>query len=209
METVVCSLENITKKYGSELVLGPVSVAFSRGTVTGVSGPNGAGKSTLLSIAAGILLPDSGRRETAGGRICYVPQELALYPSLTARDNLAFWAGIYGIPRQERKARIESALALLELSGSAGKRVEALSGGMRRRLNVAAALMVPSELLLLDEPTAGCDARSVDIILRTIRQAADTAFCSVVFVSHDPRELSICSRVLRMESGRFSGEQQP
>ena len=206
MGSIVCTLNEIEKKYGSERVLGPVSVSFSRRSITGLCGPNGSGKSTLLAVAAGILRPDAGTRSTTGGRICYVPQELALYPSLSARDNLSFWAGIYGVPRRERKGRIEAALALVELSEHAGKRVESLSGGMKRRVNVAAALLVPSELLLLDEPTAGCDERSVEVILRTIRRVADENFCSVVFVSHSREELSVCDRVLTLRNGLLETE---
>ena len=197
---IVCKLNDIEKKYGSERVLGPVSVSFERGTVTGIAGPNGAGKSTLLSVAAGIIAPDSGTRWTTGGRICYVPQELALYPSLSCRDNLSFWAGVYGLNRKLRKSRIASALELVELTDKAEKTVETLSGGMKRRLNIAAALLAPSELLLMDEPTAGCDARSVDVILRTISHAADN-YCSVVFVSHSADELRICSKVIYLEDG--------
>ncbi len=197
---IVCKLNDIEKKYGSEHVLGPVSVSFERGTVTGIYGSNGAGKSTLLSIAAGIIPPDSGTRWTSGGRICYVPQELALYPSLSGRDNLGFWAGVYGLERKLRKSRIESALELVELSDKADKPVETLSGGMKRRLNIAAALLAPSEFLLMDEPTAGCDAHSIDVILSTIAHAADN-FCSVVFVSHSSDELRICSRMIRLENG--------
>lgn len=197
---IVCKLNDIEKKYGSECVLGPVSLSIERGSITGIAGPNGAGKSTLLSIAAGILTPDSGTRWTSGGRICYVPQELALYPSLSGRDNLKFWAGVYGLNRKLRKSRIESALELVELSDKADKPVETLSGGMKRRLNIAAALLAPSELLLMDEPTAGCDAHSVDVILRTLSHAAHN-YCSVVFVSHSAEELSICTRVIRLEQG--------
>ncbi len=206
MDTV-CKLNEIEKKYGSEHVLGPVSVSFERGAVTGISGPNGAGKSTLLSVAAGIIAPDSGTRWTAGGRICYVPQEIALYPSLSCRDNLRFWAGVYGLNRKLRKTRIASALELVELTDKADKAVETLSGGMKRRLNIAAALLVPSELLLMDEPTAGCDAHSVDVILRTISHAADN-YCSVVFVSHNDEELKICSRIIRLDNGLIVREKQ-
>ncbi len=197
---IVCKLNEIEKKYGSEHVLGPVSVSFERGTVTGIFGSNGAGKSTLLSIAAGIIPPDSGTRWTSGGRACYVPQELALYPSLTGRDNLRFWAGVYGLDRKIRKSRIESALELVELSDKADKPVETLSGGMKRRLNIAAALLAPSELLLMDEPTAGCDVHSIEVILRTMSHAAEN-YCSVVFVSHSAEELKICSRVIYLENG--------
>ena len=202
---IVCELNEIVKKYGSERVLGPVSVSFERGSVTGIAGPNGAGKSTLLSVAAGIIAPDSGTRWTSGGRICYVPQELALYPSLSCRDNLSFWAGVYGLNRRLRRSRISSALVLVELSDKADKAVETLSGGMKRRLNIAAALLAPSELLLLDEPTAGCDAHSVEVILRTLSHAADN-YCSVVFVTHSADELGICSRVIYLENGLVARE---
>lgn len=205
---IVCTLKEIEKSYGPEHALGPVSLFLERGTVTGIYGPNGCGKSTLLSIITGILKPSAGKRETAGGRICYVPQELALYPSLSGRDNLRFWAGIYGLRGKNAAEQVRAVLETVELTEKAASPVETYSGGMKRRLNIAAALLTPAELLVMDEPSAGCDVHSMDIILRVIRRCAEN-HCAVVLVDHSMEELEqVCDRILFMEKGRILSERQ-
>lgn len=206
MADKVCILENIEKSFGPEHVLGPISLSFERGTVTGIYGPNGAGKSTLMSLITGISTPTAGTRTTAGGRIAYVPQELALYPSLSGRDNLSFWAGIYGLHGKDAKTRVAAALERVELTDKAGKKAETYSGGMKRRLNIAAALLIPAELLVMDEPTAGCDVHSTDIILDTIRSAADR-HSAVVLVDHSTETLErVCDRIVYLEGGLIVSE---
>lgn len=200
----VCELIDIEKSYGPERVLGPLSLSLERGTVTGLLGPNGSGKSTLLQVAAGILPPDAGVRRTAGGRIGYAPQAPALYPALTGRDNLRFWAGVQGLNRREAAPRIEAALEAVELTDKAAKRVETYSGGQRQRLNAAAALLLPCELLLLDEPTAGCDGHSAEILLDIFSRAAREHHAAVLLVDHDRAELEkICDRILTLTAGRL------
>jgi len=193
-------LAGIEKKYGPNHVLGPVSVAFLPGTVTGIRGHNGAGKSTLLNIMAGVLKPDGGTCEISG-RVGWVPQEIALYPALTCRENLEFWAGIYGLKRKDKKEAVERALSSVGLGEQAKKKLENCSGGMKRRLNLAAALLRPCDLLLLDEPTAGCDEQSVEIILSLVRKAAEQG-TAVVLITHDEQDLRRASdRIMTMERG--------
>lgn len=193
-------LTDIEKKYGPNHVLGPVSVAFLPGTVTGIRGHNGAGKSTLMNIMAGVLQPDGGSCEISGN-VGWVPQEIALYPALTCRENLRFWAGMYGIRGRSQKSAVENALAAVGLSEHAKKRLENCSGGMKRRLNLAAALLRPCSLLLLDEPTAGCDEQSVEIILSLVRKAAAQG-TAVVLITHDENDLRrVSDRIMTMERG--------
>ncbi|MBO4384755.1 MAG: ABC transporter ATP-binding protein [Clostridia bacterium] len=207
MDAPVLSLKDIVLSYGSERVLASVSLDVFAGEVLGIRGANGAGKSTLLAIMAGLLKPDSGMRSASpelDGKIALVPQEIALYPSLTGRQNLEFWAEANGLSGAPKKARIGFLLKEMKLTDKAKKRVETYSGGMKRRLNMAAALLVTPKLLLLDEPTAGLDEDSVGIILSFITRIRD-AGCAVVLVSHAGEEMKIaCDRVLNLKDGELA-----
>lgn len=206
MNETVLSLKNIKVTLGSERVLDSVSVDVREGEALGVSGRNGAGKSTLVKIMAGTLKPDSGTRElseSAAGRICFVPQEIALYPTLTGRQNLEFWAEAYGVTGRRKRERIDFLLELMGLMNKAGKRLETYSGGMQRRLNMAAALVVEPKLLLLDEPTVGADEDSAAVMLDTVKGLRDRG-TAVVMISHITEDLSgVCDRVLTLEGGRL------
>ena len=182
-----------------------VSVDVKAGHVLGVRGRNGAGKTTLIEIMAGTLKPTSGTRmvspEIEGG-ICYVPQEIALYPSLTGRQNLEFWAESYGLFGKRERARVDYLLDLMGLEDKAKKRVETYSGGMKRRLNMAAALVVTPKLLLLDEPTVGADDASVEVMLDTVRRMSERG-TAVVLISHISEDIeSICTDMLTLDGGR-------
>ena len=202
------TLKDIRAAYGGEQALNGVSVEVHAGSVLGIRGENGAGKSTLMGVMAGVVKPDSGERIAAPGLeggICYVPQDISLYPSLTGRQNLNFWAEIYGMRGKQKSTRVSYLLKLMDLEDKAGKRVETYSGGMKRRLNMAAALVVTPKLLLLDEPTVGADAASVAVMLDSIRRmrARGTA---VVLISHLQGELeSVCDRIITLEDGVISG----
>lgn len=206
MDAPVLSLKDIVLSYGAERVLDSVSLDVYPGEVLGVRGVNGAGKSTLLGIMAGLIAPDSGTRTVSPelkSRIALVPQEIALYPSLTGRQNLEFWAEAYGLKGAPKKARIGYLLKELNLQDKARKRVETYSGGMQRRLNMAAALVVTPKLLLLDEPTVGLDTESVSIMLSLITRLRN-AGCAVVLVSHAGDEMKLaCDRVLELKDGRL------
>ena len=205
MNETVLSLNEITVEYGGERVLGPISLEVRSGEVLGVHGHNGAGKTTLISVMAGTVKPTSGKREEApglAGSICYVPQDIALYPSLTGRQNLEFWAEAYGLFGRREKARVEYLLDLMDLKEKANKRVETYSGGMKRRLNMAAGLVITPKLLLLDEPTVGADDASVSVMLGSIKRLSDRG-TAVVLISHIAEDLnSICSRVVHLKEGR-------
>ena len=204
---VLCTLGQVEKRYPHrpDPVLGPLSLTLSQGEVLGVRGSNGAGKSTLLAIMAGVLRPDGGECRLAPeavGKVAYVPQELSLYHTLTVLENLRFWGLACGLPLGAIRARSRWLLERLDLTGKEKLPVSACSGGMQRRLHLATALMVTPRVLLLDEPTVGADARSVDLILSMVEHLRDMG-CAVALISHQPGELErVCSRVLTLRDGR-------
>ena len=207
----MCILTGAEKRYGvSAPVLGPLDLTLRAGEALGVRGPNGAGKSTLLAMMAGVLRPDAGscvRSAAALSRTGYVPQDLSLYESLTARDNLRFWALACGMPAKATAIRTKWLLEQLELTGRERQSVSAFSGGMKRRLHLATALMFPPALLLLDEPTVGADSHSAGLILAMIARLRD-AGCAIALVSHRDGDLEqVCTRILTLEAGRLVREE--
>lgn len=208
------TMEHVTHRFGKRTVLADVNLSLSRGEVFGLLGPNGAGKSTLLSLLATLIRPAEGdirmegvsilsRPKTIRSRMGYVPQEIALHAVLPARENLRFWAGIYGLSGTGRDAAVRRALEEVHLSERADERVDTWSGGMKRRLNIAAAIMHQPELLVMDEPTAGVDAasrRTIAAMIARFRNEGKT----VLIASHDTDELeAVCDRVGVLHAGRF------
>ncbi|MBR5949384.1 MAG: ABC transporter ATP-binding protein [Clostridia bacterium] len=206
MERVAIRIENIEKRYGSEQVLGSLSLSVEGGEIVGIVGANGAGKSTLLRILAGAEKPDGGsvRLENIGkDETGYVPQELALYESLTGRQNLNYWAAAAGVFMKRRRVRVRYLLELVNLTDKADKPVSSYSGGMKRRLNLACALIGDVKLLLLDEPTVGADAASVELMLEAVKRLAEKG-CAVLLVSHHTDEIKrLCTRTVELRKGRI------
>ena len=204
---VLCSLEAVEKGYeAGGYRLGPLTMEICAGEVLGLRGPNGAGKSTLLQLLAGTLAPDRGRLTRPAGPVGYVPQEIALYETMSCRDNLLFWGAVYGLPRRQARVRARWLLEKLELADKAGARAADCSGGMRRRLHLASGLMGSPRLLLLDEPTVGADARSAELILSALEHQRRQGR-TVVLVTHQAGELErVCDRILELEDGRLRGE---
>lgn len=207
MNDAVLTLEHITLSYEKgKPVLDDVSLSVFRGQILGVRGENGAGKSTLMRVIAGIQRPNAGQRHVAPdafGRIAYVPQEIALYPSLTGKQNLDFWAEVYGLRGRKKAARVRALLGMMGLEDKANHRMETYSGGMKRRLNLACALVAAPKLLLLDEPTVGADVRSVRAMQKAILDAKRNG-TGVVLISHQAGELEqLCDRILTLKEGSF------
>lgn len=198
----LCALRDVTKCYARRTApaLGPISLSVSGGEILGIRGPNGAGKSTLLEILAGVLRPSKGERRCTC-RVGYVPQELSLYSSLTGVENLRFWGLAQGLSGKTSSVRARWLLGELELSGKGDAPVSTLSGGMKRRLHLATALMTTPELLLLDEPTVGADDPSAALILALLGRLAGQG-CGIVLTSHRAGELENCSRILTLEAGK-------
>jgi ABC-2 type transport system ATP-binding protein len=180
----------------------------------GLLGPNGAGKTTLLSIVSCLLRPDAGevridgRKVEAGDRglrrqIGIVPQELALYGELTARENLAFFGRLYGMAGPALERRVVEVLGMVGLADRADRRVETFSGGMKRRLNLGAALVHEPKLLLLDEPTTGVDPQSRNHIFEEVRRLNRNGV-TIVYTSHYMEEVqALCSRIGIIDHGRL------
>ena len=207
-------LHQLRKAYGRTLAVDGVSLSVSRGEVVGLIGPNGAGKSTTIAMATGALAPDDGRIEVGGigpptdARVRRImglaPQDLALWPALTAIETLCFFARMYGLPDPRGAALV--ALEEVGLAARADDRVGAYSGGMQRRLNLAAALVHAPSVLLLDEPTAGVDPQSRARIRDIVRQRARDG-AAVLLTTHDMEEAEkVCDRIAVMDHGRVLAE---
>ena len=176
----VATLRDVVKRFGSTLALDHVDFEIAPGEILGLLGPNGAGKTTAIRALAGLVGIDSGAIEVFGAaqrpgvmdlkrRIGLVTQEITVFDDLSARENLQFFGGLYGLRGQELKDRIAETLAFVGLAENAEKRVKKYSGGMKRRLNVACALTHRPELLVMDEPTVGIDPQSRNHILEQVR----------------------------------------
>ena len=189
-----------------------VSLQVRQGTCCGLLGPNGAGKTTLISLIAGLMPLQQGSiqfegqplhqlRQARPTAIALVPQDYAFYPMLTVRENLAFFAGVQGVAAPARAGRLAQALAFCQLEGVADKLARELSGGLRRRLNLAIGLLGEPQLLLLDEPTVGVDPQSRHFLLDAIR-ALCQAGTSVIYTSHYMDEVeALCDTVAIIDRG--------
>jgi ABC-2 type transport system ATP-binding protein len=204
-------LAGLAKRYGSVVAVADVSLEVGRGEVFGLLGPNGAGKSTTLAMAMGLVRPDAGSvrfaelgsPEDAGVRrhLGFAPQTIALYDDLTAEENLRFLARLHAV--EDARRRVAETLELVGLAQRARDRVRTFSGGMQRRLNLAAALVHAPPLLLLDEPTAGVDPQSRASILELVRRLASEGR-GVVYTTHYMEEAErICDRIGVIDHGRL------
>jgi ABC-2 type transport system ATP-binding protein len=210
--SAVLVADRLVKSYRSVRAVHEISLEVAPGEIFGLLGPNGAGKTTTLSMITGILRPDSGSvhidgvpitRARARGRLGLVPQEIALYPELTALENLHFFGHMQGRHGRDLQRRARDALAVVGLAGHAKKRTATFSGGMKRRLNIAVALVHSPDVIVLDEPTAGVDSQSRNAILDQVRQLAD-AGAAVVFASHYMDEVQrLCDRIGIIDGGEM------
>ncbi|MFM9957010.1 MAG: ABC transporter ATP-binding protein [Phycisphaerales bacterium] len=206
-------LTNLRKSYGPLAAVDGLSLEIKPGEVFGLLGPTGAGKSTTIAMCMGVLTPDAGAisigdhgspdHASVRARIGVAPQSIALYDVLTARENLLFFASLYAMPASTRAARVGELLELVGLADRAGSRVGTFSGGMKRRLNFAAALVNDPALVLLDEPTAGVDPQSrnalFDLVLTLKKQGR-----TVVYTTHYMEEAQrLCDRVGIIERGKL------
>lgn len=211
---VALSLRAVRVRYGDTTALDGVSLDVARGEVVGLLGPNGSGKSTTLLAAAGVLDPAEGTvtvngiaraAEPAGyaAKVGLVPQDCALYDELTAADNLLFFGRLYGLGGRELRRRVARSLSRVRMSDRAGHRVGTLSGGMKQRVNLAAALLHDPPVLLLDEPTAGLDPASRDALLADLARLRDDGH-AVLFSTHQLDETeTVCDRVAVLDHGRL------
>jgi ABC-2 type transport system ATP-binding protein len=213
--TAILEVDNITKKYGDFEAVGGINFAVEEGEVFGLLGPNGAGKTQTISMLTGIIPPTEGTARIAGHDIRtdmraakkingLVPQDLALYPTLSARANLDFFGRIYGLRGKELKARVEDVLRIVALTDRADDAVEKYSGGMKRRVNIAAGLLHQPRLLFLDEPTVGVDPQSRNHIFESVMRLNRDRGMTIVYTSHYMEEVELlCNRVAIIDRGQI------
>lgn len=213
MSSPLIEINGLVKKYGERIAVQGVSFSIEEGEIFGLLGPNGAGKTTTLSILSTLLSPDEGNVTISGYDLlreakqikCLigsVPQELALYPTLSARDNLAFFGRIYGLQGTNLKERITAVLALVGLRDRAADPVQTFSGGMKRRLNIAAGLIHKPRILFLDEPTVGVDPQSRNFIFEHVERLNEEGM-TIIYTTHYMEEAErLCDRVAIMDQGR-------
>jgi ABC-2 type transport system ATP-binding protein len=216
MNEAIVGVNSITKQYKGSVqpAINDLTLTIPPGSVFGLLGPNGAGKSTLVMMLCGLMNPDAGSISVLGmdvkqfgssirKRIGVAPQEIALFPTLTAYENLFYFGQMYGLERQTSKKRIAEYLEVFGLAEKARKRVQTFSGGMKRRLNLITALLHDPTLLILDEPTAGVDVQSRNILtdyLMTLKSKNIT----IIYSSHFLEEAEkICTHVAVIDEGKL------
>jgi ABC-2 type transport system ATP-binding protein len=207
---------DLSRSFDGRKAVDGISFSIAPGEIYGLLGPNGAGKTTTIKMVCGLLEPDSGVVTIAGRRadqelavrnlVGYVPQDVALYPDLTARENLSFLGSLYQLRGKELAARVAEVLELTDLTERANDRVDSFSGGMKRRLNIGAGLLHHPKLLVLDEPTVGVDPQSRHAILERV-QAFGREGMAVLYTTHYMEEAErVCDRVGIVDHGRLIAE---
>lgn len=205
--------QDLRKSFGARLAVDGVSLSVQPGELLGLLGPNGAGKSSTIAMLCGLAAPDAGTVSVGGlvlpgagaafqRRIGLVPQEIALFEGLSAQANVALFGALYGLSRAVLKARTTEVLAQVGLSERAADTVAGFSGGMKRRLNIACALVHDPEVLLLDEPTAGVDPQSRNAIFGTL-ETLKAAGKALLYTTHYMEEVErLADRIVIMDHGR-------
>jgi len=214
-------VKNLYKNFGNITAVDGISFEVNKEEVFGLLGPNGAGKSTTISIISTLLKPTGGEVLFEGESIFsnpkfirrklgVVPQDIALYPTLTGYENLRFWGNLYGLRGHELKTRIDEVAEIIGLNGRLKDKVEKYSGGMKRRLNIGAALLHKPEFLIMDEPTVGIDPQSRSHILDTVLKLKDEGL-TIIYTTHYMEEAeNLCNRICIMDEGKIiaSGTRQ-
>ena len=221
MQSII-QIKNLTKKYrDAEMYsLDDFSLDIIEGEVFGVLGPNGAGKTTLISILCGLLKPTSGSFTIDGLNyhnnafdikkiIGVVPQEYALYPTLTARENLHYFGSMYGLKGKDLKAKVSNSLDFLGLLKFADKKIETFSGGMKRRINLIAGILHEPKVLFLDEPTVGVDVHSKNAIIEYLQQLNKKG-TTIIYTSHHLSEAEdFCTHIAIVDRGKIYAKGTP
>jgi len=210
---LLLSISHVHKRFGAQVAVDDVSFEVRAGETVGLLGPNGAGKTTTLSMMSGIVKPDTGSVSIRGELVdqqanrlkqCVglVPQDLALYEELSAKANLELFGGLYGLTGKLLAERAANALALVALEARRDDRVKEFSGGMKRRLNIAAALLHDPELVLLDEPTVGVDPQSRGAIFENLEELKRRGK-TLVYTTHYMEEAErLCDRIVIIDHGK-------
>ncbi|HUH07941.1 MAG TPA: ABC transporter ATP-binding protein [Egibacteraceae bacterium] len=212
---LVCA--GLRRAFGDRIAVDDVGFHIGAGETYGLLGPNGAGKTTTISLICGLLRRDAGTVSVAGrpvdtdstaskSAIGFVPQDLAVYPDLTATENLRFFGRLYGLRGRDLAARVGEVLEITGLTDRAGERTDAYSGGMKRRLNIGIGLLNHPRLLVLDEPTVGVDPQSRNAILASVEALGDQGM-AVLYTTHYMEEAErLCDRVAIIDEGQIKAE---
>jgi ABC-2 type transport system ATP-binding protein len=220
--TAIIEIQNLTKtfKNATEPAVNGISFSINRNEIFGLLGPNGAGKTTTISILCGLFPPSSGKVLIDGkdlhtdlasikNIIGIVPQDIALYPTLTARENLEFYGSMYGLHGKGLKEKIEMWLQKLGLSETAKRKLSTFSGGMKRRVNLIAGVIHQPKILFLDEPTVGVDVQSRNVIIDHLKEINATG-TTIIYTSHHMEEAeSFCTRVSIIDHGKILTQGTP
>ena len=213
----VLVVESLVRRFGDLVAVDDVSFRIAPGETYGLLGPNGAGKTTTISMVAGLIAADAGTVSVVGmpmtprtteprRHVGLVPQELAIYPDLSARENLRFFGRLQGLRGAELDRRAEEVLELIGLTDRAKDRTKEYSGGMKRRLNIGIGLLHKPTLLILDEPTVGVDPQSRNAILQSV-EALSVEGMAVLYTTHYMEEAErLCDRIGIIDSGRLQAE---
>ncbi len=215
--SIVLTCRNLTKSFGDNAAVKGVGFQIAQGETYGLLGPNGAGKTTTISMVTGLLESDGGevlidgqplttRSVEARREIGLVPQDLAIYPDLTARENLIFFGKLYNMSGASLKTRVDEVLEIIGLKERGDDRTDEYSGGMKRRLNIGIGLLHKPRLLLLDEPTVGVDPQSRNAILESVEHLSDEGM-AVLYTTHYMEEAErLCDRVGIIDLGVIKAE---
>jgi ABC-2 type transport system ATP-binding protein len=221
MPQSILETRSLVKKYGALPAVDDLSFSIEEGEIFGLLGPNGAGKSTTISMLTGLFPPDSGEIRILGFDavadaekvkqiIGIVPQDLALYPSLTGRENLRFFGEMYGLGGKRLKERVDSVLELVSMTERAGDLVRTYSGGMKRRLNLAVGLVNNPRILFLDEPTVGVDPQSRNHIFESVERLNREQGMTILYTTHYMEEAErLCRRVAIVDRGKIIAQDTP
>lgn len=207
----IIEVKELSKSYKDNKAVDNISFNVEQGRIYGILGPNGAGKSTTIKMLAGLLSQDSGTIVYEGDstiekwskNIGLVPQNIAIYDELTAKENISFFVSLYGITGKEKEERIAQTLKFVGLEDVKDKPAKEYSGGMKRRLNIACAIVHAPKLIIMDEPTVGIDPQSRNYILESVKNLNKHG-TSVIYTSHYMEEVeAICDRIIILDKGRI------
>jgi ABC-2 type transport system ATP-binding protein len=221
MAELILEVKELVKKYGDHLAVNGVSFTMQAGEVFGLLGPNGAGKSTIISMLTCLFTPTSGNIRIYGHDVVaeagkvkqligIVPQDLALYPTLNARQNLRFFGQMFGLGGRDLSERVETVLNYVGMTERANDAVKSYSGGMKRRINLAVGLIHSPRILFLDEPTVGVDPQSRNHIFESVERLNREQGMAILYTTHYMEEAErLCQRVAIVDRGQIIAVDTP
>ncbi len=216
--TVCVTITNVSKYFHKHVVLDDISLTVQKGKIFGMIGPSGCGKTTLIKVIVGMLKPEQGEVTVLDQqvpqfellkKIGYMAQSDALYTDLTGQDNLQFFAKLYGFSKKQRQQQIAYAAEVVQLTNELKRKVQDYSGGMKRRLSLAIALIQNPEILILDEPTVGIDPALKKIIWKELERLRDEEQKTIFITTHVMDEAEKCDELALMREGKIIAQGMP